>query len=166
MTTTVDGIEISIRADGVLVGRNVGADTVDVYRVAGTVESLAPGESAELASGDVVGSWTRGPVRAVSKLGPALELTEYATSLVQWGERLKALLDEPDACRCRVCSGPLHASHGLAGGGSGPQLVCSACGFVVLKYFEGATRVVQLEQPMHMIVMEGELDVSPRGGDT
>lgn len=148
MTTTVDGIEISVRPDGVLVGRNVGADTVDLYRVAGPVEALGPGESAELESGDVLGSWTRGPVRAVSKLGPALQLTEYVTSLAQWGDRLKALLDEPDACRCRVCSGPLHASHGLAGGGSGPQLTCSACGFVVLKCVRADARpIVTVTEP-------------------
>ena len=52
-------------------------------------------------------------------------------------ERAKEMLTDPARCKCPKCSATnLHASHGLAGGGIGPYIVCLACGVIVLKGFE------------------------------
>ncbi len=55
----------------------------------------------------------------------------------EFNERCKALLDDPERCKCAKCSGQLFAGYGLAGGGGiGPYLLCLDCGDIVLKGVE------------------------------
>jgi hypothetical protein len=57
-------------------------------------------------------------------------------TIAEFVERCKALLDNPEQCKCSKCSGQLFAGHGLAGGGMGPYVLCLDCGELVLKGIE------------------------------
>jgi hypothetical protein len=57
-------------------------------------------------------------------------------TLDEFVERCKALLSDPDNCKCPKCAGQLFASYGLAGGGAGPYVLCLGCGGIVLKAFD------------------------------
>ncbi len=62
--------------------------------------------------------------------------TRWATSLPEWAELIKELVRDPAKCHCPACGddGQLHASHGLAGGGNGPYVICLRCRHVLIKY--------------------------------
>ncbi len=62
---------------------------------------------------------------------------ERRLTVGEFCERMKALLAEPEHCKCPKCSGQLLVGHGLAGGGGiGPYVLCLDCGEVVLKGIE------------------------------
>lgn len=55
-------------------------------------------------------------------------------TVAEFCERVKALLDEPERCKCPKCAGQLITMHGIAGGGGiGPYVMCLDCGEIVLK---------------------------------
>lgn len=57
-------------------------------------------------------------------------------TIAEYVERCKALLDDPEQCKCPKCSGQILALYGLAGGGMGPYILCMDCGEIVLKGIE------------------------------
>ncbi len=57
-------------------------------------------------------------------------------ALDEFAERLKRILSTPDGCKCPKCGDQLHVHYGLAGGGSGPYVICLGCGDIVLKGVE------------------------------
>jgi hypothetical protein len=54
----------------------------------------------------------------------------------QFTEACKAMLDDPERCKCPRCPGQLTVCHGLAGGGPGPYVLCLGCGEILLKGFD------------------------------
>ncbi len=64
-------------------------------------------------------------------------MSDERLTVDEFCERAKAMLKDPERCKCPRCgSRHLHASHGLAGGGVGPYIVCLGCGEIVLKGIE------------------------------